>query len=125
MNKEELAALHKNYYDNLLATIKLIKDTGAFLVVAGPELLGEGPIFLRTSWLKKKPEYFDTYINLTRTAALSVPGVQYIDIRTEFQNAIPWWWKFYGGWVTIEGEHPNDRGAWIEAKLFADQLNAN
>ncbi len=55
MNEEEIAVLHKNYFDNLLATIKLIKETGAYLVVAGPELLGEGPIFLRTRWRKKLP----------------------------------------------------------------------
>jgi hypothetical protein len=30
----------------------------------------------------------------------------------------------YAGWVTIDGEHPNDRGAQIEAELFATQINA-
>lgn len=60
---------------------------------------------------------------MTRTAALSVPGVQYIDIRNRFLEAIPSWWDFRGGWVTVDGEHPNERGTWIEAKLFADQLN--
>ncbi len=123
MSTEDVAILHKNYYDNLVKTVKLIKETGAYLVVAGPELLGEGPIILPPRFRPKNKEYFDTYIQLTRTAALSVPDVEYIDIRAQFLQAIPWWWKFRGGWVTLEGEHPNDRGTWIEAKLFADQLN--
>ena len=89
-------------------------------MVAGPELLGEGPRQLKSSWKGKTPEYFDMYITMTRNAALSVPGVSYIDIRTRFLEAIPSWRSKYRGWVTVDGEHPNDRGTWIEAKLFAD-----
>ena len=76
--------MHKNYYDNLVSTVKLIKETGAYLVFAGPELLGEGPIILPPRFIPKTKEYFDMYINLTKTAALSVPGVEYIDIRAPF-----------------------------------------
>jgi hypothetical protein len=53
----------------------LVKNTGAHLVIAGPELLGEGPRQLKSSWKAKTPEYFDMYITMTRNAALSVEGV--------------------------------------------------
>lgn len=67
----------------------------------------------------KTPQEIDEYLNIIREAATSIPGVKYINIREPFLNAIPWWWKWHGGWVTKEGEHPNDRGTGIEAKLFA------
>ena len=51
--------MHKNYYDNLVSTVKLIKETGAYLVFAGPELLGEGPIILPPRFRPKTKEYFD------------------------------------------------------------------
>jgi hypothetical protein len=44
-------------------------------------------------------------------------------MRDAFLEAIPWWWKVARGWVTVDGEHPNDRGTEIEAKLFGNMIN--
>ena len=122
MSKEAVQELRGNFSQNLFMTIKTILTSGAKLAVAGPEILGEGPIGLQ-SHFKNKNGMLDAYRTLTRNAAQEA-GVPYIDMRAAFLKAIPNWWLFYAGIVTVDGEHPNDKGASIEAKLFANQINA-
>ena len=123
MTPAQVSALRANYSLHVTQTAALIAAAGARLAVAGPELLGEGPVGLQPRFQNKTAPYMEAYVNLTRQAAERVPGVAYINMRAAFLQAIPWWWTLYGGWVTIEGEHPNERGAGIEAELFANTLN--
>ena len=123
LSPAQVAALRANYSLHVLEAASLIAASGARLAVAGPELLGEGPIGLQPRFENKTKEYMEAYVNLTRDAAVRVPRVSYINMRAAFLQAIPWWWELWGGWVTIEGEHPNERGAGIEAELFASTLN--
>ena len=123
MSPSQVAQLRANYSFHVQATCQLIVDSGAKLAVAGPELLGEGPIGLQPRFKSKTSEYMEAYVELTRNSAESVRGASYINMRAAFLEAIPIWWKLYGGWVTIEGEHPNERGTGIEAALFANTIN--
>ena len=90
------------------------------MAVAGPELLGEGPIGSTTYFSKR--DMLDAYRNMTRQVAAD-HDVPYIDMRQAFLDAIPKWWVFGAGWITDDGEHPNDQGSAIEASLFAKMIN--
>ena len=122
MTPQQVAALRANYSLHVTQTAALIQASGARLAVAGPELLGEGPLGLQPRFQNKTAAYMEAYVNLTREAAERVEGVSYINMRAAFLQAIPWWWQLYAGWVTLEGEHPNERGAGVEAELFANTL---
>jgi len=117
----QVAQLRANYSATLLATERLVLAATPRLAVAGPELLGEGPLFLPARFANKTA-MLDDYRVLTRDAAAAV-GVPYIDMRAAFLAEIPPWWLIYAGWCTIDGEHPNDRGTQIEAELFATTIN--
>ena len=121
LTPQQVAALRANYSANLLATERLVLAATPRLAVAGPELLGEGPLGLPGRFANKT-QMLDDYRVLTRAAADEV-GVPYIDMRQAFLDDIPAWWLIYAGWVTIDGEHPNDRGTKIEAELFATTIN--
>ena len=113
LTPQQVQQLRANYSANLLATERLILAATPRLAVAGPELLGEGPIGLPDRFANKT-QMLDDYRVLTRAAADAVE-VPYIDMRAAFMAEIPPWWLIYAGWCTIDGEHPNDRGTRIEA----------
>lgn len=117
----EVVALRANYTSNLVSTIKTVLTYGAKMAVAGPELLGEGPVGL-PSRFANKTQMLDDYRDMTRSAALSL-GVPYIDMRQAFLNALPAWWFPYCCRVTKDGEHPNDLGTDIEATAFSQVVN--
>ena len=58
-------------------------------------------------------------INMQIAANYSVP---YIDVRSALQKAIPSWWLWNMGAVTIDGEHLNSQGVDIVSALFADVI---
>ena len=121
LTPQQVVQLRANYSANLLATERLILAATPRLAVAGPELLGEGPIGLPDRFANKT-QMLDDYRVLTQNATDAV-GVPYIDMRAAFMAEIPDWWFIYAGWVTIDGEHPNARGTQIEAELFATTVN--
>ena len=102
--------------------MKAVLASGAKLAVAGPEILGEGPVGLPGRFFNKT-SMLDDYRVLTRVVA-EANSVPYIDMRAAFLNAIPFWWLLPSGVVTVDGEHPNDTGTGIEAQLFAATINA-
>ena len=85
------------------------------MAVGGPVLLGEGPIGLNPSFKYKGPEpnkYRD--INKEVCKRFNVP---YMDIKRAFEQSLPWYWFFFGGVVTEDGEHQNERGTEITANM--------
>ena len=61
-----------------------------------------------------------TALNKETAASLDVP---YIDIRQAFLDFIPSYQLCYSLCVTYDGEHENERGTVIVAKLFAKSLS--
>lgn len=49
-------------------------------------------------------------------------SVQYINMNHAFRSALPAHYYGYYGCVTTDGEHPNDNGATIIAKMFTETL---
>jgi hypothetical protein len=95
LTPQQVAQLRANYSANLLATERLILAATPRLAVAGPELLGEGPLGLPGRFANKT-QMLDDYRVLTRAAADEV-GVPYIDMRKAFMDDIPAWWLIYAG----------------------------
>lgn len=111
--------LRKSYTSNLEYVIKAVLNTGAYIAVGGPEVLGEGPIKPRRFWGKNP--MLDDYrqINIDVTNSLKV---YYMDIRQAFLDIIPFWWLFNSKYLTVDGEHENSRGTEIVASFFADAI---
>ena len=63
----------------------------------------------------------DDYCTIDRTIAAKY-RVPYLDVRGHLERAIPWWRLWYAGYVTKDGEHTNERGTLILAKIFSKQL---
>ena len=61
-----------------------------------------------------------TKINKDITKSYNLP---YIDMRRAFLDALPFSYYGYEGCLTIDGEHENERGTIIVAKLFAESLS--
>jgi len=62
------------------------------------------------------------YRNMTREVTES-NKLKYMDMRQAFLDRIPAGYSQCSGTVTVDGEHPNDAGAQVEATLFAETLN--
>ena len=120
MSKTDVAVLRANYVINLQYVIQTINATGAFLAVGGPELLGESVFFKDPYFLHKTPMLND-YRAMNRVVC-DFFDVPYMDIRQKFLDAIPSWYLFSYGYLTIDGEHENERGSNIVADSFADAL---
>lgn len=63
----------------------------------------------------------DDYCQIAREIARKYE-VPYLDIRGELKKAVPWWRLWYSGYVTKDGEHTNERGTQLLAKMIAEQL---
>ena len=129
LNPKEKQALRETYRSNLLAVSSKILAQGSLLAIAGPELLGEGPKMLDSYWYQhrhgtylSKTAMLNDYRVINEEVALQLKSVPYIDIRKAFLDAIPEW-SYNSGCVTLDGEHPNNFGAIIEANLFSYIIN--
>jgi hypothetical protein len=50
-------------------------------------------------------------------------NITYIDVRGALLSAIPSWWVWSMGYVTIDGEHLNSQGVEIVSQLFANVID--
>ena len=69
-----------------------------------------------------KQEMLEDYkaVNVEVAASFKIP---YIDVRQALLDYIPSWQLCYSLCVTFDGEHENERGTIIVAKLFAESLS--
>jgi lysophospholipase L1-like esterase len=93
--------------------------------MGGPEVLGEGPLFAPLNaplWVYyNKIKMLDRYVRLNQHIAEKL-GIQYMNIRQAFLDALPAGRKVYSGCLTTDGNHENNNGAVIVAKIFAEVL---
>ena len=125
MSDDEEEMTQIKYQTNLADVItRLLNHTSVeHVVVAGPGLLGEGP-FLLKSRFQGKTSMLNTYRMLNEEVVNRFPAsqVEYVDIRTVLQHALPWYWALSWGYVTIDGEHYNSLGSKIIAKEFTQKF---
>lgn len=71
---------------------------------------------------RDKEPMLEAYSTINKQAATRV-GIPYIDVRRAFLDFIPSYQLCYSRCVTLDGEHENDRGTVILARLFATSLS--
>lgn len=94
------------------------------MALGGPGVLGEGHKFFapKQGRFLNKEAALNWYTTLNKETAASL-DVPYIDIRQAFLDFIPSYQLCYSLCVTYDGEHENNRGTIIVAKLFAKSLS--
>ena len=119
MTTSEILQVRATYTTNVEYVIRSVLKAGAYIAVGGPEILGEGPIKPERFWGKDPMlnDYRDINVNVTSSL-----NVRYMDIRQAFLDTIPSWWLSGSGYLTVDGEHENERGTEIVASFFADAL---
>ena len=137
--------------NDTLTTI-FVRCSTCFVAVAGPALLGEGPLFpprnVGPLHYLGKQRMLDKYRSLAREVC-AASFVPYIDVRQvptctvrsccwycssypfhnphvhvhqAMEDALPAMSFGYSGCLTVDGEHENARGAAVVAKHFATAL---
>lgn len=129
VNEEPMTPLQKlqtrvQYRQNLLNVTAEVLRAHSKLAIAGPGIMGEQVFKPLRSYLDKysnKDRMVDEYrwMNQQVAAKFNLP---YVDTRLALLSAVPWWRLYFNGYVTADGEHPNERGAVLTAKLFAQVL---
>lgn len=97
---------------------------GAYVALAGVGVLGEGKKLFapHSDRFIQKESMLNTYNKFNENIANTM-GVPFIDVRKAFLSKVPFYQLCYKHCVTYDGEHENNRGADIVAKLFADSLS--
>ena len=142
MSSRDIASSRSNYTLNMEWDVNYIlnfQDTVSRkrvknMALVGPGMLGEGPFLPRdpnvqSTWPRILPvvqKYdhrwmIDDFIKMNRAIA-SKFGIPHMDVKGLFQAHLPWYRLFYAGWVTTDGEHPNERGAVLIAREVATML---
>ena len=109
------------YKDDLSEVVRVLKNTTSKLAVAGPGLLGEGPLF-SLDYFYRKNGLLNHYREINKNVSQE-NGVLYVDIRKALKDSIPSAWIFSMGFCTVDGEHPNERGSQIIAEQFGLAIN--
>jgi hypothetical protein len=128
MSSSEKAAFREKYYADLTYVIKYIKHQNvSSTAIAGPLVDGEGPLFAPINFNGVRYDFntftkmYEEYRIINR-AMCSVYQMPYIDVRQAFLDNIPATRLAFDNCLTIDGEHENDRGTSIVAKLFAETI---
>eukprot|EP01040_Poterioochromonas_malhamensis_P012614 gene12614-13806_t len=128
LNQDQINEIRANYRSNLTQVIEAVKAAGVkYMAVSGPNLLGEGPnsplrhVFF-PSFVNDKTNMLNAYRAMNMEIAEEL-GVDYIDMRKIFLRALPNYWILPAYHLTLDGEHPNDRGTGIIAEEFAKQIS--
>lgn len=106
------AKFQKEYTRNVSQLILILKNV-SYVLVSGPGLLSEGPMF-RPGRFRHREPVAEKYVEINRKICNDL-NVTYIDMRTPFRESIPLFWLFYRWYVTADGEHGNSRGSVIVA----------
>jgi len=122
-----IASIREKYVLDLDALLKrLVAKMPGKVVLAGPTLYGELP-----RGENKQDAAYDGeggYLAMNRQAcAGQSPPVTFVDTRAAFYRSlnrkVPVW-THASGYLTIDGEHHNKRGAQIVTDMFYRALNA-
>ena len=120
--------VNKKYNNNCLTRItrhhSLIWYIGIFVAIAGIGILGEGAKLFapRSERFNNKERMLKIYNSMNENIAKSF-SIPFIDVRRTLSKKIPFFQLCYKNCVTYDGEHSNERGALVIAKLFAEVLS--
>ena len=98
---------------------------GAFVAIAGTGVLGEGRKLFKPSGSTRfiqKEGMLNDYNTMNEIVATKY-HIPFINVRQAFLDYIPFYQLCYSKCVTFDGEHENERGTVIVAKLFSATLS--
>lgn len=115
----------EQYEADLSQVIRILLNVTSRVAISGPGILGERPLFPSPG---PAVSYFEkhTLLNYYREINQNISSyfqVPYIDMRAAIMDQIPPGWALARWYITIDGEHPNERGTRLEARMFCDMLN--
>ena len=90
-----------------------------FLSIRGPWTQGEG--FNKCNNLPEYDYTYNQYVGINRKICTQ-EKIPYMDFRGLYKSLLPSSWNDYMGCMTGDGEHQNDQGTQVIAKLFAQTL---
>jgi lysophospholipase L1-like esterase len=124
MTTEEVKKLREGYLANMDIVLGRISSTTKYFAIAGPTVLGEGfqVGMPGTDRFSNKVPMLSEYIEYNKQMAAKYDA-SYINVYQAFVDYIPSCQLFYKWCVTIDGEHPNERGAVIIARVFAEMIS--
>ena len=112
---------YEQYEDNLRKVLGRAALNSKHLALAGPGVIGDGPLFLSTH-LHGKQKIAELYKSANIKYSSKYENTEYIDLEKKLRDAVPWWYALSWGFVTVDGERVNRRGAYIEAEAIALKL---
>jgi hypothetical protein len=119
-----VGGLHDAYRENVLSVIETLQAKADFVALSSTGVCGE----TKAAWGQPNSERFNQktpilnlYTDMNREIA-DLTGIPFINVREAFLDAVPWYQLCYRYCVTYDGEHENERGTRIVARLFADAL---
>ena len=110
---------------HLTCLSEFLSLTGAFVAIAGTGVLGEGKKLFKPSEsarFKHKEGMLNDYNTMNEVVATKY-HIPFINVRQAFLEYIPFYQLCYSKCVTFDGEHENERGTVIVAKLFSATLS--
>ena len=120
-NSKDKNKIRSAYLSDLKNVTQRVLDYGAFFAFGGPAILGESGFYVRHDFVYKDGMLND-YRRMNQNVALEY-NVTYVDIRHAYMKVLPFYhWMYSFGFVTVDGEHANERGAQIVANNFGDAL---
>lgn len=111
LTEAQVYALRSTYETNVRYVVENLLDAGAYVTLAGPGVLK------RTLGFEHKYQMLNAYRDINIAVCLSY-GIEYIDVRSALLRVIE-----KGVDPTRDGEHLNDVGVTIVAKLFAEAIH--
>ena len=123
LTSDEVVALRAEYVATLRAFVNttLSYPSVEYMVMSGPVVYGSEGTLLRPDRFDDKADVYDEYREMNKQVC-SDYSIDYIDARTSFLSAIPFYWRFYKWWISIDGEHFNYRGTIIWTNLLVERL---
>jgi hypothetical protein len=112
---------YEMYEDDLHKVLGRAALNSKHLALAGPGVIGDGPLFLPTH-LFGKQRIGEIYKKANEKYTSKYENTEYIDLEKKMRAAVPWWYPLSWGFVTVDGERVNRRGAYIEAEIIAMKL---
>lgn len=117
----QIEELRTNYVNAVKEVIiNLQTNHVEFIALSGPILLGECNWWLPSKFYFKY-EKLEEYRALNRKIAQELK-IPYLDMRSHFQNNLPFYWILPHFFLTTDGEHPNRKGTKLIANGFVDLL---
>lgn len=126
VSDETLNRLRPMYTSNVTYVVRAIQANkpAVKIALAGPIIVGDGPWNVKKTIeeYRLKARVFDIYREINRQLSGQL-NATYIDLRQAYLDAVPPAHLGSRNCVTVDGNHPSENGAMINARKIAETLH--